>query len=84
MSFIFPFIFSFLLYVVSVPLVTAPTLCDLRLITCVIHHPLLADVSALVISVLDGYNVCIFAYGQTGSGKTTETPRLSRPLIVFI
>jgi kinesin family protein C2/C3 len=24
----------------------------------------------LVISVLDGYNVCIFAYGQTGSGKT--------------
>ena len=28
------------------------------------------DVSALVTSVLDGYNVCIFAYGQTGSGKT--------------
>ena len=25
---------------------------------------------ALTISVLDGYNVCIFAYGQTGSGKT--------------
>jgi kinesin family protein C2/C3 len=24
----------------------------------------------LCISVLDGYNVCIFAYGQTGSGKT--------------
>jgi DNA repair exonuclease SbcCD ATPase subunit len=24
------------------------------------------DVSALVTSVLDGYNVCIFAYGQTG------------------
>jgi hypothetical protein len=24
----------------------------------------------LVVSVLDGYNVCIFAYGQTGSGKT--------------
>jgi chromosomal replication initiation ATPase DnaA len=22
------------------------------------------------VSVLDGYNVCIFAYGQTGSGKT--------------
>ena len=21
-------------------------------------------------SVMDGYNVCIFAYGQTGSGKT--------------
>lgn len=24
----------------------------------------------LIVSVLDGYNVCIFAYGQTGSGKT--------------
>lgn len=29
-----------------------------------------ADASALVTSVLDGYNVCIFAYGQTGTGKT--------------
>ena len=29
-----------------------------------------ADVSGLVTSVMDGYNVCIFAYGQTGSGKT--------------
>mmetsp|Transcript_21873 Transcript_21873/g.33675 ORF Transcript_21873/g.33675 Transcript_21873/m.33675 type:complete len:694 (-) Transcript_21873:1843-3924(-) len=29
-----------------------------------------SEVSELVISVLDGYNVCIFAYGQTGSGKT--------------
>ncbi len=28
------------------------------------------EVSGLVTSVLDGYNVCIFAYGQTGSGKT--------------
>eukprot|EP00877_Chromochloris_zofingiensis_P015256 jgi/Chrzof1/9985/Cz04g23010.t1 len=28
------------------------------------------EVSALVSSVLDGYNVCIMAYGQTGSGKT--------------
>eukprot|EP00042_Codosiga_hollandica_P049734 m.582792 g.582792 ORF g.582792 m.582792 type:complete len:899 (+) comp57948_c0_seq2:83-2779(+) len=24
----------------------------------------------LIMSVVDGYNVCIFAYGQTGSGKT--------------
>ncbi|XP_063297850.1 kinesin-like protein KIF25 [Pelobates fuscus] len=28
------------------------------------------DVSPLITSVLDGYNVCIMAYGQTGSGKT--------------
>ena len=27
-------------------------------------------VQPLCISVLDGYNICIFAYGQTGSGKT--------------
>jgi kinesin family protein C2/C3 len=26
-------------------------------------------VQPLCVSVLDGYNVCIFAYGQTGSGK---------------
>eukprot|EP00903_Cladosiphon_okamuranus_P012052 g11316.t1 len=29
-----------------------------------------AEVSPLVVSVLDGYNTCIFAYGQTGTGKT--------------
>ncbi|CAK7347285.1 unnamed protein product [Dovyalis caffra] len=29
-----------------------------------------ADASAMVTSVLDGYNVCIFAFGQTGTGKT--------------
>ncbi|KAJ0976327.1 hypothetical protein J5N97_018292 [Dioscorea zingiberensis] len=29
-----------------------------------------SDTQALIRSVLDGYNVCIFAYGQTGSGKT--------------
>ncbi|KAH9509555.1 Kinesin-like protein kifc3 [Bulinus truncatus] len=28
------------------------------------------EVSSLVRSVIDGFNVCIFAYGQTGSGKT--------------
>jgi len=28
------------------------------------------DVEPMALSVVDGYNACIFAYGQTGSGKT--------------
>nr|XP_024930280.2 kinesin-like protein KIN-14R isoform X1 [Ziziphus jujuba var. spinosa] len=39
-----------------------------------------ADASPVVVSVLDGYNVCIFAYGQTGTGKTftMEGPEQNR------
>jgi len=29
-----------------------------------------AGIRDLVVSMIDGYNVCIFAYGQTGAGKT--------------
>ena len=42
-----------------------------------------ADVSALVISVLDGYNVCIFAYGQTGSGELHNTSTTVTIIIFF-
>jgi kinesin family protein C2/C3 len=38
---------------------------------CVLHfQAVYEEVSPLVRSCADGYNVCIFAYGQTGSGKT--------------
>lgn len=34
------------------------------------QHVVSEEVSELVNSCLDGYNVAILAYGQTGSGKT--------------
>lgn len=42
------------------------------------------EIKPLIISFLDGYNVCIFAYGQTGSGKTytMEGPPTIEELII--
>lgn len=34
------------------------------------NNKMFGELHQLLISVLDGYNVCIFAYGVTGSGKT--------------
>lgn len=44
--------------------------CDEIIYLFLLTVDVFADAFPMVISVLDGYNVCIFAYGQTGTGKT--------------
>jgi len=42
------------------------------------------EVKSLIVSCIDGYNVCIFAYGQTGSGKTfTMEVNPERCILIF-
>uniref|UniRef100_A0A8C7ZEU8 Kinesin-like protein n=1 Tax=Oryzias sinensis TaxID=183150 RepID=A0A8C7ZEU8_9TELE len=50
--------------------ITTSVLTDGKYIPSIILSQIFEEISLLVQSALDGYNVCVFAYGQTGSGKT--------------
>lgn len=45
-------------------------ICDISNGDVVLQEEVFEGTLPLILSCVDGYNVCILAYGQTGSGKT--------------